>query len=107
MTPWDATVKISSPPLHVAYWANLRELGRSYYLHTCVLFWSSFALGIGCFIDLVYHFARFGSWRIGTLWAGITVFAVFVAFSVYSRRWASNEKCFHIYAQPVIQADPP
>ena len=107
MSPWEAKVNDASSPEQIAYWASLRTLGRSYYLRASVLFWASFAVGLGCFLDLLYHFARFGVWRIGTVWIGITVLAILITVAIYSKRWDVNERRFKIYAQQGAPSDAP
>ncbi|MGH8444907.1 MAG: hypothetical protein ACREVL_06545 [Solimonas sp.] len=99
MTPWTATLDASSSHEQFAYWGRLRSLGRGYYLRTCVLFWCSVAIGVGGFLDLMYHFIVYGAWRIGLIWLGITLFAAIISAVVYSRRWALGEQQFKDNAQ--------
>lgn len=95
MSPWHIKLHTSSSPEDFAYWESLRTLGRGYYVRTCTLFWASAAIGAGCFADLVYHFARFGLWHIGTLWSCIALAALCASVIAYSRRWRLNEQFFN------------
>jgi hypothetical protein len=88
--------KLASMPSEqdLAAWNEVRSLGRGWYVRTGVLMWSSAALGVGGFLDLLCHYVRHGAWGLSGLWIAFGLVAGIASFIVFRSAWEKNERTY-------------